>query len=140
MKKADFSILQIAEISKKVITYKSLFVTTTGQMFRNSTDAEEAVRTLNMISEDTNEHVGVVELTAEMLSADKLKMFAKSPTLFGKLFEKAKIPVTKKVTPSDHKRMRESASEDAEDVVDDVEVALGLKEAPKAAAEKTPKP
>lgn len=125
--KTNFSVPQIAEIAKKVRTYKTLFVTTKGQMFRNLVDAEEAVRTLNLIVEDANDHVGILPITEEMLSVEKLKIYGKSPMVFGKLFSEAKIPVSKNDTKKEHKRMREAAEADAADIVDDVEVALGIK-------------
>lgn len=124
--KTNFSVQQIADIAKKVHTYKVLFVTTRGQMFRNRIDAEESVRTLNLIIDDANEHVGILELTSDMVSADKLKTFGKSPTLFGKLFDNAKIPVSKTDTKKDFKRSREDTNV-VDDSADAVEIALGIK-------------
>lgn len=123
--KTNFSVPQIADIAKKVHTYKTLFVTTRGQMFRKQLDAEEAVRTLNMILDDANEHVGILEMTTEMVSVVKLKTFGKSPTLFGKLFDKATIPVSKVDKKKEHKRNVEQPTEDAKDIVKDVDEALG---------------
>lgn len=125
--KTNFSVKQIADIAKKVHTYKTLYVTTRGQMFRSRVDAEEAMRTLNMIIDDANDHVGILEVTENMVSVEKLKTFGKSPRLFGVMFEKAKIPVTKDVAKKQHSRLREKPSADNKQVVNDVNEALGLK-------------
>ena len=122
----NFSVQQISDIAKKVFTYKKLYVTTSGQMFMNNVDAEEAVRTLNMIIEDANEHVGILEVTSDMVSLEKLKMFGKNPKMFGALFEKAKIPLAKNVEKKQHVRLRETPMQDDKTVVNDVNDALGL--------------
>jgi hypothetical protein len=122
----NFSVQQISDIAKKVHTYKKLFVTTNGQMFLNPIDAEEAVRTLNLIIEDANDHVGILEVTSDMLSLEKLRMFGKDPKLFGALFEKAKIPLAKNVERKQHTRLREEPTQDDKTVVNDVNSALGL--------------
>lgn len=118
-----FSVKQISDIAKQVRIYKSLEVTTRGQMFRNKIDAEEAVRTLNMIIDDTNEHVGILTVTEDMMSVDKLKMFGKNPAIFDALFSKAKIPVSKTKKP-EHVRNVEVPSKLDKKIVDEVEEAL----------------
>jgi hypothetical protein len=135
--KTNFSIQQIADISTKVRTYKKLFVTTRGQMFRNVIDAEEAVRTLNMIIDDANEHVGILEVSEDMVSVDKLKMFGKNPKLFDSMFDKAKIPLTKNAEKKQHQRGRETPSNDEKETVEDVSTALGLTPEKKVDVHKT---
>ena len=121
----NFSVKQIADIAKKVRTYKKLTVTTRGQMFLKKVDAEEAVRTLNMIIDDTNDHVGILEVTEDMLSIENLRLYGKNPKLFGALFLNAKIPVSK-TSKKEHKRATEKPANDSKKNVNDVEDALGL--------------
>jgi len=121
-----FSIPQIADIATKVRTYKTLHVTTNGQMFHKREDAEEAVRTLNLIISDTNDHVGILEVTEDMVASDKLKTFGKSPKLFEMLFEKAKIPVSRGAEKKPHTRIKGELNKDSATDVSDVKDALGL--------------
>lgn len=134
--KANFSVQQISDIAKKLHTYKTLFVTTRGQMFRNQVDAEESVRTLNVIINDANENVGILEMGVDMVSVEKLKIYGKNPQLFSKLFEKGYIPVSKTPVQKQHTRLREAKVTDDSKVVEDVNAALGLTNEPTKPAEK----
>lgn len=130
--KAEFSIEQIAEIAKHLRIYKKLVVTTRGQMFKKKTDAEEAVRTLNMVLDDTNDHVGILEMESNMVSDDKLKAFAGNTKLFDALFEKSKIPTDKDNKKKPHERKREERKAISDEVTNSVEAALNLKKEDKA--------
>ncbi len=125
--KTNFSVEQISNIATKVRTYKKLFVTTRGQMFRTKETADAAVRTLNAIIDDSNEFVGVLPITDEMLSVEKLRLYGKNPTLFDALFSKAKIPVTKDAK-KEHERKGEEAPKDTKASKKEVADALGLGE------------
>lgn len=128
-----FSIQQIADIAKKLRTYKKLTVTTRGQMFKSKIDADEAVRTLNMIIEDTNEYVGVLDMSESMVTDEKLKQYGKDTTVFDALFKDAKIPVTKSTEKKPFERKREKPEDEDVDLDNSIEAALkGVKKAPEA--------
>lgn len=116
----------MAQIALKVRQYKKLFVTTEGQMFRNEPDAEEAVRVKNMIIDEPDDYIGIITMTEDMVNDEKLKTFAKDPGTFGKLFENAKIPRTKKEKKDTFERKRENVTPDDKAAIDSVASALGL--------------
>lgn len=125
--KTNFNIKQIAQIAQMVIMYKTLYVTTEGQMFRAEAPAEEAARTKNMILDDSNVYVGILKMDESMVSVDKLKKYGKDTEEFDKLFVNAKIPVSKNKKPQ-FERKTEDKTEVDQKTTDDVMSALGLGE------------
>lgn len=126
--KPKFKVAIIGQIAPKLRLYKTLHVTTRGQMFRKEAEADEAVRTLNMIIDDSNDYVGVLKMDESMVTDTKLREYGKDTTKFDKLFDDAKIPVSK-VKKKEHKRKVEAPNPDEKETVDSVAAALGLNEA-----------
>ena len=123
MKKAAFSKLAIALIASKVREFKKLHVSTEGQMFTVEEDAMEAVRTKNMVLDEPDDYIGLVTLTEDMVSDERIRAYAKDTTVFDALFEGAKIPrVGKKVETFERKM--EKPTESSQDA--DLLKAMGL--------------
>ena len=121
----NFSIKNIAQIAKHLRTYKHLFVTTKGQMFRSNITAEEAVRTLNVINDNANNYIGILPMDSTMVTDEKLKAYAKNTKLFDKLFDNAKIPLDKALQGKQG-RIYEKGTSPSTEVSDSVNQALGL--------------
>lgn len=128
--KTEFSVDQIGAIAQRLRTYKKLHVTTRGQMFKVKADAEAAIRTLNMVIDDSNEFVGITELTSDDVTLEKLRTYAKDTSLFDKLFEDAKIPVSKNAKKP-HERKREKPAIADKQEAENIMEALGKGKAPK---------
>ncbi len=94
--KVQINLGQIAQIAGGLKTYKKLIVSSVGQMFQGRLEAEEAVRTKNLIIDDDNEKIGLLDMTEADVALDKLRIYGKDPAAFEKLFDKALIPVEKK--------------------------------------------
>lgn len=90
--KMNFNKQQILDIALAVTRYKKMFVTTEGVMFQTEESAENAVRIKNMIVSEPNDFVGIATITAEMVTVERLRVYAKDPEAFEKLFEGARIP------------------------------------------------
>lgn len=131
--KTNFNINTIKQIAENVLTYSKLFVLTNGQMFRDQSCAKEALHSINAIhDDDIDSFVGLVTLTAEMFTSEKLMQYAKDPESFNKLFESAVIPRARENQPKPFVRAtsKEGASADAVATVADVfEKAKPKKEA-----------
>ena len=90
--KTNFNKKVLLNIAVAVQQYGKLYVTTQGVCYRKIEDAESAVRTTNMIIGEPSEFVGIVEITPEMMTNERLKVYAKDMDAFNALFDNARIP------------------------------------------------
>jgi len=119
--KTSFNRQQMQDIALKTRHFKKLYVTTEGVMFPVELDAIEATRTKNMIIGEAADHVGVATLTEDMMTAERLTMYAKNPAVFNRLFDDAKIPRSKESEKAVHQgRVREKPVQTAQTDADEV--------------------
>ena len=93
-------------------------------MFLSREDAEGAVRTKNAIIDEPNDYVGIVEMTEDMVSDERLRTFGKNTELFDELFKGAKIPKAR-----GEKKQEDTTRKDAKidgNNVQDVASLLGM--------------
>lgn len=95
-------------------------------MFTKEADAESAVRVKNMVIDEPDNYIGIVTITEDMVTDEKLKTFSKDETAFGALFEKAKIPRSKDAKPKTFERKRETSGKDNAEELENISTALGL--------------
>lgn len=108
-------------------TYKKMYVTTAGQMFQKENDAEEAVRLKNAIVDDPELNIGLVELTEDMVTIERLREIGKNPDLFNALFKDARIPKQRAENRTNQfERKREQVNKGDAKEVDELKAALGL--------------
>ncbi len=135
-----FNNTAILALVVNVRRYKKLYVTTEGVMFRNEQDAENAVRTKNMIISDPADFVGYVEITEDTVTTEKVRGFAKDYASFEALFKDAKIPRQRKQEVPEKRKPEETEPFNASEVAE-LEAALGLADtAPAAPALAAPAP
>ena len=90
--KTKFNKQQIQQIAMQLSVYKKLYVTTEGMMFRTRDSVEAAIRVKNMIIDDASKFVGYIEMTADMVSIDRLRAYGRDTAEFDRLFEVAIVP------------------------------------------------
>ena len=129
--KTNFNKKTILGIVLQVRKYGKLFVATDGSMFRSAQSAESTLRTKNMIIGDPTLYLGFVEITKEMVSDDKLKLYATDTTKFDALFNDAKVPLMRTIeAPKGRKHAEKSAVNPNE--VSELKSLLGMVDEPDA--------
>lgn len=138
--KTNFNKKTILGIALQVRKYGKLYVATDGSMFRSAQSADSTLRTKNMIIGDSTLYLGFVEITKEMVSDVKLKMYASDTTKFDALFNDAKVPLMRTIDePKGRKHAEKSLSNP--DEVAELESLLGMvEEASQSDVEPTDKP
>lgn len=137
MKIVNFSQKAVLQIVYHVNLYKSMYVTTTGQMFRDEKGVLAALRMQNDIIEEPTEYVGYIELTEKQLSPNFLAACKADMSKFADLFKSAKVPLQKKVEPIKSKKPTEQKHTVDSDAMASLAAALGVDSKPKKGPKST---
>lgn len=125
--KTKFNKQQIQQIAIQLSVYKKLYVTTEGMMFRTRDSVEAAIRVKNMIIDDASKFVGYIEMTADMVSIDRLRAYGRDTAEFDRLFEVAIVPRQKVLEETTVRKVAKTPAVD-EQTVDNIAEALGASE------------